>query len=196
MSILTGFSMQPVLTLPFVLIALIPTAFAQSTFKCSVSGAVVYQDRPCTGGKGDEMFKPKPPPVRKMTPAEVEEDFYRSRGKINPNRPLSSLSPLEKLQLEDQKLDELVREGDAKLHDGRADIEFQEKLRSCGGRFFNSLAVGMTEQQMLRCSTYTRPDSVNTTVVGSVVMKQYVFGKSSPRTYAHFRNGILTGYQD
>ena len=55
-----------------------------------------------------------------------------------------------------------------------------------------SLHIGMTEKEVLAVIGL-KPDSVNTTMVGSIEDEQWVYDASN--LYIYFENGKLTGWQ-
>lgn len=93
------------------------------------------------------------------------------------------------------RLDAAERARQRKDAEEAATREFQARLdKRCGGRATDELRAGMTEVQLLNCTPYRKPAAVNTTTVGAVVSKQYVFDFPS-RTYVYFRDGKLTAIQ-
>lgn len=178
--------------------------FAQGNFnKCMIEGKPVYQQSPCP--ESGETVRQSLERKRKSDEANAENlrlsvEEKRLRQERLDTRPASSLSTVEQAERELRESTRKVKELEQKIADGTFDREFQAELNKyCGGKAYELLTIGMSEDQMLHCSIYRRPKAINVTTTPQGSLKQYVFnlyGTSNKSTYVYFRNGKLNAIQD
>ncbi len=177
---------------------------AQSALnKCLIDGKTVYQQTACPGT--GETVRDSVERARRADEAAAESlrrqtDERRLRQERMDARSLSTLSPVERLDREQRESQRKIKESEQKIADGTHAREFQAELdKYCAGRAYEKLVIGMTEDQMLHCSVYRKPDSINVSTYAHGNTKQYVFriyGSISKPTYVYFRNGKLSAIQE
>lgn len=167
------------------------SAHAQTVHRCVVGGELQYQQMPCanTGPTVRES------PVKKPEPATATAADQKRRDRILA-APASQLSPVELAERDLWRAEAATRDMDRRMRDGTFDREFKAGAgKFCGGRTYPQLQLGLTEAQVLNCTEYLSPETVNTTTTPGGSAKQYVFNRFGKREYLYFRNGILTSFQ-
>lgn len=188
-------------------------ALSQGVHRCNVNGEVIFQQMPCPGSgatvqqdvKQKEQARLELEAKKEKSRLEMEakkaEAVERERQRIQrlDSLPDSSLSYLERLQRDLRKSDRDIADMKRRDADGTSEREFQAKLdKHCGGRAIEKLRIGLTEAQVLNCTLYQRPETVNVTTSATGTRKQYVFrlfGEGSKPEYLYFRDGLLSAFQ-
>lgn len=66
----------------------------------------------------------------------------------------------------------------------------------CKGKWFQ-VQIGLTREQLLHCTAYGEPDSINTTTSVAGTREQFVYRRQFPKPhYVYVTNGIVTAHQD
>lgn len=142
-----------------------------SVHRCVVDGQRVFQQAPCNEAQ---------PRVRdEMRERQRVAAFEREQANVL-------------RQQQEKEKQRLLSEQDTKrrLDDEK---EAARLKKHCGGNYME-LKVGMSEDQVLNCTEWRSPTTVNISKNAAGIQKQYVFDLFG-RSYLYFRNGILTSIQ-
>ncbi len=171
------------------------TAHGQAFHRCSVNGEIKYQQIPCLEAGiivGEEIK------IKQALKAEEEQRKFEENQK--------KLEEAKALRIEAEQK-EIKEAKEKQMRQENFDRETQKIFddiktrfdKHCNGKAIDTLRIGLTESQVLNCSFYQNPDSVNITNTVNGTTKQYVFrlyGKGSKANYLYFKNGILTSFQE
>lgn len=172
------------------------TSYAQQVYACTANGRKAYQQMPCKeDGQTVEQDMLQREQARQQTlererrAAETE----RKRQERIETAPDHLLSPADLAERNRRRVDAAAKEHQRKIEDGTYERERQAALNKyCGGKYLD-LRLGMTEEQVRRCTEFQTPDTVNTTTTVQGARKQYVY--RSFQTYLYFENGVLVTIQ-
>lgn len=108
----------------------------------------------------------------------------------------AQLNAYTKAQSAQDRKEELVRKVESEKLQAEQDAKWAALMKLCG-RFTRGLpAIGMTEEQFLKCTGVGEPTSKNYTTTAQGRMAQYVYRIGSNYSFYYFQNGILTTIQN
>ena len=182
------------------------TAAAQTVFRCGAT----YSEKPC-GEDAREVAIPGAA-TNPFGAAAVENRKRRAEA-------LKSLDPTTAARIASNpdidpvavkaRMDEMnkqLRDAEARralqreLDDARAEKAvktFEEQVaKYCAGRAYERPFVGMTREQMLKCTPFSKPARINRTTTAAGDTEQYVFKSLVANGFVYVTNGLVTAIQD